>query len=146
MSEFSIQIAVGVVVFIITSLITIPGTIAVMRRSELSKRIDRLIEEIDLFGELGVEYWETNAAPQCSGMERRIKRQSKKVGSELSRLNSEFHGFRFQHWKALTHLRQAIMRAPFEVQGRPSETHRQGEIVDEVENLKTEIRFAQKWL
>jgi hypothetical protein len=73
------------------------------------------VSEIRVLEELGVDYWSRDvASPDRKLFEARIKGQSRRVGSELQRLNGRYRCFRFSAWRYLTDLRQAITAAPFE--------------------------------
>lgn len=128
-----------------TTALTIPGTIWVLRRNELVRRLENLAGDIRTMEEIGIRYWQLDGhAAECQGFETRIKLYSFRIGSEISSLNNEFFSFRYSEHFPTFAFRQSITSHPFEERGRLADPAREERIKLAASELLRQLRLAHK--
>lgn len=130
---------------IATAACSIPVTVWLVRRGELGRRIDELVQDIDAMEEAGIKFWELPANDErCRELKIKIRGLSRRIGSRVPRLNKEFFSFRLKDSAPLTIFRQSVTGHPFEESNRHADPARHQWIQDAATELQEAIAGARK--
>lgn len=128
-----------------TALISVSATFLVMRRGEVSKQLNDLVQEIVEWKRRGENYWTKDAGSADQFVaEIRIRGQSSKIGKEISRLENRYRSFRFRDKHTLTLVRQAITLSPFGQATATQDIARVEPVIEAADNLIAAIKNSHR--
>ncbi|MCJ9428157.1 hypothetical protein [Kordiimonas marina] len=135
------------IITIVIAVLGIPCAIWAVRRSELTKRIEDVINLIDATENLGEVYWQKeHPDPDALAMEIKLKNCLSRISLEIEQLANNYFSFRPKAQIQYIAFKQAITDGTFEQRPHAPNISKLDRIYNSRQNLDQAVRDGRKLL
>lgn len=118
-----------------------------MRRAELRKRVEDIVNELRAVVADGERYWTTNLSDdEALIIEIKIKSNLKRISNLIDRLNKHYMSYRSKTMVSFIGFKQSLTDGTFEKRPHQSQPQRLDRISDKFQILEAEVRDGQKFI